>query len=51
MIPFNIAKCVATATMNKAVKEDVWSRPNGPLDNKEDKMWAISLDLLVYSIN
>jgi hypothetical protein len=51
MIPSKTAVCVDTATTNKAVKEDVWSRPDDPLDKEEDKMWAVGLDLLVYSIN
>lgn len=37
---------VDTATTNKAA--DVWSRPYSSLDKEEE---ALSLDLLVYSIN
>lgn len=51
MIPSKTAVCVDTATTNKAVKADVWSRPDDSLDKEEDKMWAVGLDLLVYSIN
>ena len=55
MIPSKTAVCVDTATTNKTNGSKsrclVSVKPDDPLDKEEDKMWALGLDLLVYSIN